>query len=46
MSPKKTLDCQDCGADLYELTPDQIQEVARDPYRFIVYCGSCRRARQ
>lgn len=38
-----TLDCQQCGDPVRTLSPAEQQQVAADPYAFIVYCGSCRR---
>lgn len=43
---EETLDCQDCGAVLRVLTPAEAQQVARDPYKFIAYCGWCGQTRQ
>ena len=41
-----TLDCQDCGKILRELSPGEQQAVARNPEKFIVYCLECARARR
>lgn len=38
-----TLDCQDCGAPVMVLTPEQKRWVADRPYNFIVYCQYCKR---
>ena len=42
---RSTLDCQDCGIDLRELTPGEVQEVADRPYDFVIRCGPCSRHR-
>lgn len=42
MSSEPTLDCQDCGAPVRKLTPAEQQEVAANPYNFVVYCVPCR----
>lgn len=36
-----TLDCQACGNVLKRLTAAEAQQVAANPYNFIVFCGSC-----
>jgi len=46
MSDQPTIDCQDCGVVLRELSPDEAQEVARNPYNFIFYCDTCKRGRK
>lgn len=38
-----TLDCQQCGDVVRRLEPAEAQQVAADPYRFIVYCTTCQR---
>jgi uncharacterized protein with PIN domain len=40
---KPTLDCQQCGNVIRELTPDEAQQVSYNPYNFIVYCHTCKR---
>jgi len=41
-----TLDCQDCGGIVRKLSDAEAQEVAANPYNFVVYCPVCRRIRQ
>ena len=41
MSEVPTLDCQDCGKVLLELTPAEAQVVAQRPYDFIRTCWLC-----
>ena len=36
------LECQQCGDEIRELSPAEAQEVAYDPYNFVVYCGPCK----
>lgn len=36
-----TLDCQQCGTPLLELSPAQERMVADNPYNYIVYCPPC-----
>jgi hypothetical protein len=36
------LDCQDCGNEVMKLTDAQAQQVAANPYNFVVYCQSCK----
>lgn len=43
MSEPSTLDCQDCGNVVRRLTDAEAQQVADNPYNFVVYCASCRR---
>jgi hypothetical protein len=38
-----TLDCQECGEILKHLTPAEAQQVADNPYNFIVYCKPCQK---
>ncbi|GAB2732823.1 hypothetical protein [Nocardioides pakistanensis] len=38
-----TLDCQTCGDPVRELTEAGTQQVAHNPYAFVVYCGPCGR---
>jgi hypothetical protein len=40
---KSTLDCQQCGNIVKELTIAEAQQVAYNPYNFIVYCHTCKR---
>lgn len=40
-----TLDCQDCGDVVRRLTLAEAQQVAANPYNYIVYCTICRRDR-
>jgi RNase P subunit RPR2 len=44
MSPPDcpTLNCQDCGRIVMELTHAEARRVAERPYDFIVYCSECR----
>lgn len=42
MDEEPTLDCQSCGYPMKELSPAQAQEVADNPYNFIVFCAQCR----
>jgi uncharacterized protein with PIN domain len=44
-SNQPTLDCQDCGNEVMKLSPAQAQEVALNPYNFVVYCPPCKRVR-
>lgn len=37
-----TLDCQLCGDVVRVLTPAEAQQVAANPYNFIVYCRAHR----
>lgn len=39
----ETLDCQQCGKILRELSCSEAQQVAANPYNFIVYCTLCRK---
>lgn len=39
------LECQDCGAILRELSAQEEQDMIRNPYNWITYCGPCRVAR-
>lgn len=41
-----TLDCQDCGNTVKKLTDAEAQQVAANPYNYVVYCGPCGRYRQ
>jgi hypothetical protein len=41
-----TLDCQDCGNVVRKLTGAEAQEVAANPYNFVVYCHVCKAVRQ
>lgn len=43
MIGQETLDCQNCGIVLKELSNAEAQKVARDPYKFIAFCGPCGR---
>lgn len=45
MPDEATLDCQDCGSVVKVLSESERQEVADNPYNFIVYCRDCRKAR-
>lgn len=38
---RHTLDCQDCGEVLRELTLAEAQLVAANPHNYIVYCREC-----
>jgi uncharacterized protein with PIN domain len=40
-----TLDCQDCGKVLRELSPAEAQKVADRPYDHVWYCVACKNAR-
>lgn len=42
-SVRQTLDCQDCGEVVRELTPAEAQQVALHPENFIVLCRQCHR---
>lgn len=35
---RPTLDCQACGNVVKILTPGEAQQVAANPYNFVVYC--------
>jgi hypothetical protein len=39
----ETLDCQQCGQILRELTPAEARKVADSPENFIIYCKSCQK---
>ena len=41
MMSDPTLDCQDCGVVLRRLTLAEAQQVAANPYNFIVFCRNC-----
>ena len=43
MSESSTLDCQDCGIILRELNASETQQVADNPYNYVVYCSYCKR---
>ena len=45
MPDEDTLDCQDCGSVVKVLSEKERQEVADNPYNFIVYCLDCRKRR-
>lgn len=36
------LECQDCGNIVRKLTYAEAQQVAENPYNYVVYCGPCR----
>lgn len=42
-SEVSTLDCQVCGVVVRELTKAEHQQVAANPYNFIVYCSPAHR---
>lgn len=42
MKPE-TLDCEQCGNVIKELSDVEAQKVAKDPYNYIVYCQKCKR---
>jgi uncharacterized protein with PIN domain len=46
MTDQPTLDCQDCGTVLRNLSDEEAQAVATNPYNFICYCRNCRKAHQ
>lgn len=37
------LECDRCGDWLRELSNSEAQQVARDPYKYIVYCRLCKK---
>jgi len=39
----ETLDCQDCGVVLKELSPAEAQKVADNPYNFTAFCKLCQK---
>jgi hypothetical protein len=41
MYENETLDCQQCGEVVRELSNYEAQQVARAPYNFVVYCRWC-----
>ena len=43
MYDNPVLECQDCGVVLRELTLAEAQQVAANPYNFIVFCKLCQR---
>ncbi len=38
----EVLECQQCGEVLLELSPKEAQQVAANPYNYIVYCKYCK----
>jgi hypothetical protein len=46
VEPQDILECQDCGDKIRDLSPAEAQQVADNPYNFVVYCGPCQRDRE
>ena len=46
MAHDPVLVCQDCGDVIRRLSDAEAQQVARNPYNFIVYCTPCKLAIQ
>jgi uncharacterized CHY-type Zn-finger protein len=38
-----TLDCQTCGVVLKKLSAAEAQQVALNPYNYVVFCGQCKK---
>jgi hypothetical protein len=40
---RHVLECQTCGVVLQELSLEQAQKVAQNPYNYIGFCAACKR---